>query len=449
MNYGANYELYSMPLLDTAWQFNRNIDWRKVAGTHLSAHNINEMVGVLENAGYTEIRRKKGKKERTSITDLKGKYFVRKISQNFVLYWYEKKGLDYERPHKVTTFMPGELEKVDLDFNGLDAWRLILDKVKRCGKSFNKVFLPIEKQYKEAFKACVPPPINYGFDKFGKPFNLCYKCDVSSAYAYEGSKRLPTYEGCRRVKGRVSPTSEFPFAFHPHDMSLEILEEDGTLIDTHCFWEDPYFDKDGTTLAAQHSYIAMNGEVEEANFPDYTFLLKAATDNPMPRIFNDLYNKRKEEGSLSKEIMNFFIGFTHRSDNPEHAYIGAVIIARCIHRMLALVDKIESFGNDVILIATDSIAWAGLPMPHIWVEPEQKKMGSFVKEYAAVRMAVKGAKCYQIETKEGVKTVWSGVDRTLTENLDFGDIFTKQFGTAYIKWSTLKRRLINEKGEIL
>ena len=80
-----NYEMYSLPVLPNYdWQFNGNIDWRKVKGETVTAHQINEVIKVLERAGYNEIKRKKGAKDITSMTKLYHAYYVRKISFNFI-----------------------------------------------------------------------------------------------------------------------------------------------------------------------------------------------------------------------------------------------------------------------------------------------------------------------------------------------------------------------------
>ena len=66
------------------------------------------------------------------------------------------------------------------------------------------------------------------------------KADISSAFPYEATKRLPTLVGAQVVSERPYPTTEFPFVFGGNGR-LIFLEEDGTIIDTDVLRASPFY----------------------------------------------------------------------------------------------------------------------------------------------------------------------------------------------------------------
>ena len=119
--------------------------------------------------------------------------------------------------------------------------------------------------------------------------------------------------------------------------------------------------------------------------------------------------------------MNACIGYFHRNDNPILSHIAAVVLARCANEMLKRCEILESEGNTVILINTDSIIWKGKQSS---ISEYKKHFGSFTAEYEDTRVAILSVKAYQVEKPDGTAlTRHSGLDKSISRNLKFGEIF--------------------------
>lgn len=294
-----------------------------------------------------------------------------------------------------------------------DVYKIFINLFKRrFNIHFNNAFKPInDRQKAYEFKRCIPAPINYGRVDVNMYTNV-YKIDISSAYAYEFSKDLPTAEGMIEVPGFVKPTSDFPFAYYPKEGKLEIYGENIK----------------SKLIAAER-----------------TVLMKKSNYSLKP-LLEEIYEKKelakdKEERQSYKNLLNYTVGYLQRNNNPTHAYITAVVIARCDERVSRIANEIEQKGiNDVILINTDAIAWTGEDMPDYYTS--EKKLGNFMLEYANADAYVRGSKCYQLrdkQTKE-VHTIYAGMPKEYSEQLKFGDIITKDINYDVYQWNEGKVR---------
>lgn len=242
-------------------------------------------------------------------------------------------------------------------------------------------------KYKEeytAIKKCVPKPINFMHPRVaGKKLDHCFKADVSSAYPYEGTKKLPTLEGCKKLKGIKKPTKDFPFAFYIKSHHMAILNE----LDTHN-WKN-----------LKNYYTLYDQQFDDNVEDEETILCKEASCSLKP-IFDIVYQKKQQGDPLAKLGMNAFIGFCHKNSNPRLSHVAACILARCCDRMLNTTLEIEKEYNKnvVVFIATDSIIWRGKTTS---LATDDKYLGSFTYEHHDTMFYAQGPKAYQIVSDSG------------------------------------------------
>lgn len=271
-------------------------------------------------------------------------------------------------------------------------------------------------------KHCVVPPLNYG--KIGE-YNHVTKIDISSAYPYELSKRLPTLNGCEVVEGYISPNEQFPFAFYS-DGNLAFIEADGRYIDTMILRNSRYYTIQQQVMDYQKR---RHSPYKQPTTP--TTILCKATEG-LTATANWYYNQRTINPNSKQEI-NLSIGFMHKNKSPKFAHIAAVVLARCVNRMITMAEELENRGNKVTLIATDSIAWQwGNLMEmfqcHYGFESEQptttKSLGCAYLELKSGMMLVRGPKAYQTYNNLTTTTItkWSGKPQSETAAMSYGDI---------------------------
>ena len=438
-----NYVMYQAPqLIVENWQKNWMITWQNVPLFEVSVHTLNQVIGVLEANGYTPLPPQE--RDVRSITKFHKQFYVRIAGRFCSLFWVETKRQGYDvycRPHRITTNIPAATTD---EVGEIESWE-VKERIKKWFKGrnieFDKIYLPITDSIeKQQIKHCIPSPINYA--QGTKMIRLeCYKADVSSAYAYESCKRLPTYEGRRIEKGIIAPTNEYPFAFYPHNGTLAILEEDGTIINTNDFYESAIYNEDYEKKNGMRRMV-MNKRASwiKHNWEEQTILCKAVNDNTFSMLMNYLYRIRNTD-KTAKPTMNIFLGTLQQNENPDRAYIAAVVLARCCYRMIRIAKHLEEDDEcQVLLIATDSVAWKGAPHPEVWTK--DKSLGAFVLEHYNVPMIILSPKKYQVQDK-GCITKWAGVKKELTLDMKFGDILTNTVPEQEIFWSETLMRLVD------
>lgn len=249
-----------------------------------------------------------------------------------------------------------------------------------------------ENEYR-AIKACVPKPINWILDQAaGIEINHVWKADVSSAYPFEGTKKLPTLEGCKKLKGYGKPTKDFPFAFYTKSHHIAIYGE----LDTHKW-------------SKYKKYYTLYESQFNDNVTDEETILCRASDYSMKPVFDIIYQKKQKGSKIAKLGMNAFIGMCHKNSNPRLSHIAACILARCCDRMLNITSKIEKENpnNIVIFIGTDSIVWRGKKSSYA---TDDKYIGSFTYEYHDTKFFARGPKAYQIISDDGeIITKYAGM----------------------------------------
>ena len=279
---------------------------------------------------------------------------------------------------------------------------------------------------------CIPAPLNYGrIDP--QPRTNFYKADVSSAYAYEACKDLPTMKGSKTCVGCVAPSKDYPFAFYPKEGKLAIYQGGRYL--------------DEVPLCAEYTLLCPKCQYSLEPILDELYKAKEAAQDP-------------EKRQYYKDILNYFVGWLHwRPKNritgdyakpgeegynpncPRYAAQAAVIKARCNARMLILKDQIHSNAtNEVLLINTDAIGWTGVDMPEIYTR--EKALGNLVIENKNAEVLVLGSKKYQIKDKKEITTKWAGVRKEITKTMKWKEILKTPITPKERMWSWEKQQII-------
>lgn len=263
-----------------------------------------------------------------------------------------------------------------------------------------------ENEYR-SIKLCVPKPINWILNQAsGIKLDHVWKADVSSAYPYEGTKKLPTLEGCQKLKGIRKPTKDFPFAFYIKSHHIAIYNE----LDTHN-WKN------------MKKFYTMYENQFKDNCEDEETILCKESPYSMKPVFDIIYQKKMKGSKIAKLGMNAFIGMCHRNANPKLSHVAACILARCCDRMLNTTLQLEreSSKNIVIFIGTDSIVWRGEKSS---CATDDKYLGSFTYEYHDTQFFARGPKAYQILSDNGeVITKYAGMANGKDKSsLGFGKI---------------------------
>lgn len=429
------YTMYAADLVENNdWVKNSQISWCHVPMEHGNVYDINEILDALAAEGYKKAPLPRGQKVITSMAKLRNRYFYSRFGNSFTLYWYEEQvgiGKCYYRPHKVSTQASDPVGEAQQEITGYMAMKKVKELYAAIThKSFARQFGG-DKQLAAAIKRCVCSPICYpssnGATPVVKHYDKVFKTDITSAYPYEGSKKLPTLQGAKKVSGRVAPTEEFPFAFYVKSGDLAIYEEfDTDDMRNYRKFYPAYFDR----------HFAVRDEET---------ILCPAAEYDLNQLFYMMYDKRKTNPEY-KTYMNLFIGYCQRNDNPEFAHIAAVVLARCVMRVLRIAAELEKRGNQVILIATDAVAWTGKAEPDMYCLPHEKELGALVLEYENTKACIKGSKCYQIIAADGsVKTFWSGVSKAKTKGLAFGEIETSPLKPLEVAFDEKKQRFIDRE----
>ena len=386
------------------------LNWLKVNPVYCSAEKIDQVITELEeDKRTTEIKNSEKIFARRKyyffgtwsriITDTKTEIRVFKYGdtpKRFI--WLKDKVIN-------------KTDSIDNETSGMDAFEHIQELyIKNIGKKKSLFSTFSGMKYKKEYfdiKKCVPVQVQYLNYKFkGKIVTGCTKADVSSAFPTQMTKDLPTLHDCKRVKGRVEPNEDFPFAFYIKSHHIKTL--DG--IDTRKFCNEFY----------SMYYFTVYENVDESE--DETILCHAmpkAEHDALADAFKDLYEHRKEDSNL-KFFMNASIGFFQLNSNPRLSFISAIVIARCNSDMFERAKKLQKNKKEVLFIATDSIAWKG---GEDKIATDEKYLGSFTYEGKNIKFLGYSPKAYQWITPEGKTTTkYSGMKKEESAKLKFGEL---------------------------
>lgn len=325
--------------------------------------------------------------------------------------------------------------------NAEEAWKTFQHTIFSLGyPSLSSMFGTIDKKFWGFFTRCVPSYLNW-FNPYkkGSFIECAQKTDVSSAFGYELSKSLPTTHGAVTCLTHEQPSREYPFAFYK-DGTLAIWNEfDSSKWDENIY-SFSYCREQREKRCYEYSYPKNDTEPE-------TILCKASSLT-LKSIVEDLYEKKNTATNsvFYKAVINLSIGMMWKCKRPSYAHLAAVVIARCVDRMLNAYHTIVENDGTPILIATDSIAWEGNPLALPYTTT--KYLGAMVLEHEDCELWGMGAKAYQLRDLDGtVTTKWSGVPREKTEHMDFGEMPQDAIDYSLYCYSVKTRRFIVMEGE--
>lgn len=397
-----------------------NINWANVPMEHIETwEEFNDLLDKLEANGV-ERTETHSHVLITSTEYLRNKYFMQFYRNGATVRWFEYRPAQlWGMPRQATM---GTTELISPEVTGYRSFYKVLNQFQKLYKvKFEEVFGSSDgMDLWSRIRRCIPRPVNFGKGA-NRILDSVYKADVSSAYAFEGAKKLPTLQGAVKKRGRIAPTAEYPFVFYLSSHHLAILDElDTTEFEQYADWYD-------------------TKEMYQTVKCDVSLCCKAAPYSLAP-IFTHYYEGRNEHPEY-KQYMNLFVGYCYREVRPEFSHVAAVILARSAMRILRYAQKIWDAGNTVRLIATDSVLWQGSPVDFT---AKTKSFGCFLQEYENIQAVVMGPKKYQLLTDQGETiTRWAGVKRELVEDMSFGDIITSDLRPSVCQWNG-KRFIISE-----
>lgn len=388
------------------------INWAKVEMEHLDNwDDFNLLLDELEANGVQPFADKPVQSHLIYVTDeLYNKYFLEFHKNGVTVRWLEgDRAKRWLVPRQATI---GTTTLISPDVTGYRSFYKIINWFKKTHrKEFSTVFGGGDAMLWKQIRRCIPRPVNYGY-AVPRILSNVYKADISSAYAFEGSKSLPTLIDYKRVAGREDPSPEYPFVFYLRSHHIAIYNE----LDTREFLEfDDWYD-------TREMYSSTDKEI--------SICCRCAEDN-LKSVFTHYYDGRTTHPEY-KQYMNLFVGYCYRMERPEYSHISAVILARSAMRILKYAAEIQKRSNLVRLIATDSVLWVGQPVDFT---TDKKYFGAFVQEYSDIQAVVMGAKKYQLLTSDNeVITRWAGVKSDLVTDMKFGGIMTSKLRPLMREW---------------
>lgn len=342
--------------------------------------------------------------------------------QDKVLYYFDIEKVAPRRIYACEEWEQKEKERLKQEPSPMDDFMEMCRRIKKhFGKGITDIWGCADK-FLWSFVKCVPSQISWYNTAYSNTFlDNIYKADVSSAFPYEASKRLPTLIDHKIVYSYdVEPTPDYPFVFF-NNGRVVFLEEDGTIIDSEEFKSSKYYN----TMAAEYNY-----ELKQTmyNYPSFEedMCLCCKAGPSLKSVMEELYEEKKSGNQHAKLLMNRPIGYCWRKRQPSYFHLAAVIIARCDNRMVEMARRLLDRGETPLLIATDSIMWKGKDdemEQTVKIKGEDTCLGDMCWEAYNAEAIITGSKCYQIRHSNGkVKTIRSGVSKEVNEATEFGDI---------------------------
>ena len=274
---------------------------------------------------------------------------------------------------------------------GYEAFRMVTKDFRRLeGVAFNAAFGEVTRD----FKRFVKPAIIQVDPRFS--LQNCYgtyKADVSSAYPAAACGALPDASSMMRIKGRVAPSKEYPFAFYEKSGHLAEYGK----YDSHK-WLGTFYRKYITFEKGEKQRDDLDARTVAVEPDDEITILMRSAGYSLTKTMKMLYNRKVESDDVKQAMVAFF-GFCQsvNFNKGKYAHIVAVVYARHIQRMIEFSQKLRDAGCVPLMYATDSIAWRGKPPEGLCVEPEKKSMGAFVLEYKNAVLRYKACGVYALQ----------------------------------------------------
>lgn len=271
---------------------------------------------------------------------------------------------------------------------GGEAYKIVCGEFKRReGVSIGDAFGHVDP----TFKKYVKPAIIEINDRYaGQNVYGVYKADFSSAYPAASCGRLPDASTAIRLRGRVNPSPEYPFAFYASGH----LAEYGVYNTTR--WIDTFYGKYIKLRKGQKRKDEYDTKTVALRAEDDETILMKSSDFELTNTMNALYNKRKNDEDIKTAMIAFF-GYCQslKFNKARYAHIVAVVYARHIQRMIDTTKNLKKAGCVPLMWATDSIAWRGAPPDGLCAE--QKTLGAFFIEYKNAILRYRACGVYALQ----------------------------------------------------
>lgn len=349
--------------------------------------------GLIE-AGYIR------KDHQTLKKDLKTKeFFLTRYKKNFFYLTYKDSGnLKIYKTHALDD------KKNEGATNEFTAFKR--DFKEKHGVSFQKAFGSTDISWKSfvpgLFHADNPDFLNKKTKNVGK-------VDFSSHFTACALGRLPDASTALRVKGKVEPTEDYPFAFYPQSHHIA---EFGVFDSRN--WRERYkavesLWKDGVDYEAEDKE---------------TILMKAA-DYELDEQLLQLYEAKRKcskgspEYKHAKLVMLKMVGKFEQNDprayerNP-YCHLAAIIKGRAIQRMIDVIDRIGE--ENVIQIIVDGMIYHN--PQGVKLGSDAESLGSLKQEFLKAKAQIRFHNQYMLEENGIIEKCHAGLDT----NIDSDDI---------------------------
>lgn len=231
-----------------------------------------------------------------------------------------------------------------------------------------------------------------------KTIDHVYKSDISSAYDYALTKKLPDFHDARFIHGYEKPNEEYPFAFYLDTHHIEIYNEYSTYKIRISDLYNKILDYKRENLRKPSSRFV---NCEEK----HTILMKAS-QYTLKDVLEQLYEERKDDPD-TKQIMVAFTGRLHSlkyegtTEYRKGQYFGHLAAVMFVYHwkyMIDLYNEINNGKNVLLQIQTDCCIWSG---SQIKSSADEKTLGCFHKEYEDCKFRQKSLGVYAFEDKDG------------------------------------------------
>ena len=297
----------------------------------------------------------------------------------------------------------------------------------------------------KTLKRCIPKQFYYIEPKYIDKLVKASSIDASSQYFSGCLGKLPDSHTMIRLKGRIEPNEEYPFAFYASGHCAEY-----GVFDTHN-WRNSKFHNNLFRWDKKEPwpFRPLKDEDEE------TILMKASnyTMDSTINYFYDIKNsfeKDTPEYQNAKNIILKIMGCWHRKDKDKKrikpydshdsyklAHIVAIAIARGNQKILNKIDEIGSFN--VIHICVDGIVYLGNTV----YGQEKSELGKFNQEFVGADFKMRDINVYCAKYENGTKFKHASYDllngKEIDETQDFNieDLYklerTEKLGDVYGK----------------
>lgn len=295
-----------------------------------------------------------------------GDYRVEKIGVIKTIYLFA----DYGKYIRYTTNCSDDVKNnVKTRLTGPKAISTFIKKFNELNKiTFNKAFGTVE----DDIKSCIPKQFYYkNYGLLNKKL-IASSIDACSHYPSNMKGLLPDSRTAISVKGYVSPTEEYPFAFYP---------DSGNVAE--------YGKYDTREWISTAMFYYMFDDPDRACKRDDKTILMKASKYQLDNVWEYFYEKRNDD-PVNKLVMNATIGMMHmkKYTKYKYAHLVAIALARANDKHLKMMEEIGI--NNIIHVCVDGIIYKGTTEYGV----HQKGLSLYEQEFTGCDVKVSNSNCY-------------------------------------------------------